>query len=192
MMEFRALKKAVTALLGDSSQGEFKVVGYEPFPQDAADYKGKDRTVRVFYPGGEFSNQASEQYDHEFKLAVELCVTAAAESDLDTLMNGDATQQELAYAMASMRDSADIVDDQFDELLDLVFNVLASPANKWLGLAKYRVKEASIQALKKNRLLPFGEHAVLTGSVVFNIKMVEKAKGGAVPTKHVGDNLTIE
>lgn len=192
MMEFRLLKDSVINLLGAASQGEYQVKGYEPFPQDAADYRGKNRTVRVLYPGGEFSNQNSEIYDHEFKLDVEMCVTADAETDLDTLMNGDATQQELALAMASMRDSAEVADRQFDELLDLVFNVLASPANKWLGLEAYRVKSASILDTKKNRLLPFGEHAVLTGKIVFGIIMVEKATGGAVPTKLAGNNLTIE
>lgn len=192
MMEFRVLTKSVTRLLGDSAQGEYKVLGHEPFPQDASEYKGKNRTVRVFYPGGEFSNQASEAYDHEFKLRVEMCVTADAETDLDTLLNGDSTQQELAYAMASMRDSADVANSQFDEMIDLVFNVLASPSNKWLGLEKYRVKEASVLDSKKNRLLPFGEHAVLTGWITLGIKMREEATGGAVPTKLAGNNLTIE
>lgn len=192
MMDFRVLTDSVINLLGDASQGEYKVLGYEPFPQDASAYKGKNRTVRVFYPGGSFSNQSSEQYDHDFELKVEMCVTADAETDLDALLNGDSTQQELAYAMGSMRDSADVANRQFDELLDLVFNVLASPGNKWLGLDKYRVKKASILDTKKNRLLPFGEHAVLTGWITLGIQMVETATGGAVPTKQTAMSLTLE
>jgi hypothetical protein len=190
--EFIAVTQAVASLLNANSAGEFQVIDHEQFPGDAKDFMGKNRTVRVFYTGGKFMNHTRNRYDHDFELSVEMCVTAEAETDLSTLMNENATQAELAAAMASMRPSAGLVEKQFNELLGLVMDILGDPANQWLGLEKYRVKGNDFIEVKKDRLLPFGEYAVLTGVLVLGITVVEELQTSIVPSVRTGDTLTIE
>lgn len=190
--EFIEVSQATADLLVANANGEFVVVGYEPFPRDVRDYLGRGRTVRVFYSGGKFSEHRRNQYDHYFELSVELCVAAEAETDLDTLMDGSATQVELAAAMASVRPSAGVAEKQFNELLGLVMDILGDPANAWLGLDKYRVKGNDFVEVKKDRLLPFGEHAVLTGVLVLGITVVEKLQTSVVPSVRTHDTLVIE
>ncbi len=190
--EFIEVSQAAANLLSAASNGEFRVIDHEQFPGDVKDFTGKGRTVRVFYTGGKFSNHTRNRYDHDFELSIEMCVTAKAESDLSTLMDPDATQLELAAAMASMRPSAGIVEKQFNELLGLVMDILGDPANQWFGLEKYRVKGNDFIEVKKERLLPFGEYAVLTGVLVLGITVVEKLQTSVVPTVRTGDTLTIE
>lgn len=190
--EFTAVTRAIADLLKAGANGEFQVVDHEPFPGDAKDYIGKNRTVRVFYSGGKFNNHRRELYDHEFEISVEMCVTAEAETDLDTLMNSNATQAQLALAMASMRTSAGVADTQFNELLGMVMDILGDPANQWLGLEKYRVKGNDFIEVKKDRLLPFGEYAVLTGVLVLGITVVEKLQTSVTPSQRTYDTLTIE
>lgn len=192
MMEFRVVEKAMVNLLGDNARGEFRVIGYEQFPQGATSFLGKNRVVRIFYSGGDFTLQAGSIHNHEFEMTAEMCVTADAEGDLDTLLNASATQEQLALAMSSMRPSADVANDAANELIDLVFNIIGNPENLWLGLEPYRVKGVRILKVRKDRLIPYGEHAVITATLVTGITVVENANGGRVPTKRTADTLTIE
>jgi hypothetical protein len=190
--EFIAVCQAMADLLKANSNGEFVVVDHEPFPGDVQDYLGKGRIVRVFYTGGDFTNHRREKYDHDFKVDVEMCVTAEAESDLTTLMDSNATQAELAAAMASMRPSASIVDRSFNELLGMVMDILGNPENQWVGLEKYRVKGNDFLETKKDRLLPFGEYAVLTGTLTVGMMVVENLQSSVVPTTREADTLVIQ
>lgn len=190
--DFIEVSQAVADLLSSNANGEFKVIDHEPFPSDVKDYTGKERTIRVFYSGGKFDNHTRNRYDHTFELNIEMCVTAQAETDLDTLMNSNATQVQLAVAMASMRPSASIVDQQFNELLGMVMDILGDPVNQWLGLEKYRVKGMDFEEVKKDRLLPFGEYAILTGVLVLGITVVENLQTSVVPVVRDEDTLQIE
>ena len=189
---FIAVARAMADLLKTNSNGEFLVIDHEPFPGDAKDYIGKNRTVRVFYSGGKFDNHTRNRYDHTFEINVEMCVTAEAETDLTTLMDSNASQAQLAAAMASMRTSAGIADKAFDELLGLVMDILGDPANQWMGLEKYRVKGNDFMEIKKDRLLPFGEYAVLTGVLVVGIAVVETLETSVVCSPRDGDTLQFE
>lgn len=190
--EFIAVSQSVADMLRAASNDEFIVVDHEPFPQDVQDYVGKNRTVRVFYSGGKLSNHARNRYDHDFDLNIEMIVAAEAESDLTTLANESATQAELAAAMASMRPSAGLADMQFNELLSLVMDILGDPANRFLGLDRYRVKSSDFTEIRKDRLLPFGEYAILTGVLVMRVTVVENLDTSVVPTTREGDLLQIE
>jgi hypothetical protein len=190
--EFIAVSQAVADLLRNAANGEFLVLDHEPFPQDVQDYVGKNRTVRVFYGGGKLSNHARNRYDHEFELNIEMIVASEAESDLATLMDSNASQAELATAMASMRPSAAIADRQFNELLGMVMDILGNPANRMLGLEKYRVKGSDFTEIRKDRLLPFGEYAILTGVLVMHVTVVENLETSVAPFLRDGDLLTIE
>lgn len=190
--EFIEVSQAVADLLRTNANGEFVVIDHEPFPGNIEDYTGKNRTVRVFYSGGKFDNHTRNRYDHEFELSIEMCVTAEAETDLSTLMDANATQAQLAAAMASMRPSAAIADQQFNELLGMVMDILGDPVNQWLGLEKYRVKGMDFEDAKKDRLLPFGEYAILTGALTLGITVVENLQTSVVPVVRDEDTLQIE
>lgn len=190
--EFIVVSQAVADLLKDNANGEFQVVDHEPFPGDVRNFTGKNRTVRVWYSGGKFDNHTRNRYDHEFELNIEMCVTAEAESDLTTLMDESASPAELALAMASMRPSASVVERQFNELLGMVMDILGDPANQGLGFDDYRVKGMNFQDVKKDRLLPFGEYAILTGVLVLGITVVENLQTSVVPAVRDADSLRIE
>lgn len=189
---FIAVSDAVADLLKSNSAGEFIVVDHEPFPGDASDYAGKNRTVRVFYSGGKFDNHRRNMYDHEFEINIEMIVTAEAESDLSTLADENATQVELAAAMASMRTSAAVADKQFNELLGMVMDILGDPANRYLGLAETAIVGNDFVEAKKDRLLPFGEYAILTGTLTVGFTVIESLETSAVCSVRDGDTLQFE
>lgn len=182
----------VRAILGSKAGNEYNVVGYEQFPQDAANYRLKNRTVRVFYSEGEILRSTGKTQAHAFKIDLEMCVSAEAESDLDTLANAGATQAQLAAALASTRPSAQQANDQYDEFATLLYEELTDPANFDLGIQEKWLQQWGVKRIKKDRLLPYGENAVVSGVISIEAVVHEQTVSSVRPTNRVADTLTLK
>jgi len=174
-MNFIAAKAAVVKLLEDNANGQFRVVSYEPLPAQAKDFTGTDRTVRVFYSGGRFDNDSlSTPTMHNIEMTLEMVATASSHTDLGVIDDPASSDSQRAAALVGTQPAALLVDESWDEFASLLWNILMTPENRWLGMSKYIIGNRRIEEIKKDRLVPVGKMCILTGfiSLSFNIKEV--------------------
>jgi len=178
MMNFVAAKKAVVKLLEENANGLYRVVSYEPMPRAAKDFEGNNRTVRAFYSGGTFPEQAlTTPAMHDIDMTLEMVVTASSETDLGVLSDPTSTDAQRASAMASTTPAALLADDSFDEFASILWNVIMSPGNQWLGMDKYVIGNRWVPSIKKDRLIPHGEVCILTGFLSLKFNLEETSVG---------------
>jgi len=176
-MKFIDAKQAIVNLVGSNANGEFRVVGYEPFPQDAKDFVGKNRTVRIFYSGGKFDGAITTPVAHDIEMMLEMVAVAKNKVDLDILDDPNSTQIQRAAALAGTQPAAEIVDASMDEFISLLWNILMAPQNQWLGLGKYVIGNRMVKEIKKDRLVPVGKMAILTAYMSLSFSIQEVSKG---------------
>jgi hypothetical protein len=194
-MEFIAIRNALIALLGSNAAGQFRVVGFQQQAQGAKEVLDLGRSVQVFYSEGSFPKSGgspSGPYQHEMTYRLELAVSKAAEGDIATIENPTSTPAQIATALAGMQDSAQLADESFDEMVELIYQIimaadhididLSDPVgNRWLG------------SVKKNQPIPRGALVVLTGEMLFTCKMPEQVTGLAgTPGEIVSTEIEIE
>jgi hypothetical protein len=182
MMQFRTIKTALTNLLGAQAAGRYTVEGYQRQSHSAEEILNNLRHVSVYYVSGAFpeNESALEQgpYDHEMTFRVELLLSADSKADLTALTNANATAAQYAAALAASLPASANADSIFDELVDIVWNILIDTPNRDLGLAQYTIERRWIRNVQKEHPLPRGEYMVLAGTMDYVCRAIEKT--GAV------------
>jgi hypothetical protein len=179
-MAFRSVKTKLVELLGTEAAGRYKVVGYEPQPQNASQYTKSNRTIRAFSSGGEFPESATSvggPAKHDNTMMLEMVVTASSEIDLGTLEDSNSTDAQRATALAGTTPAAQIADEEFDEFVDIIWNILMVPKNQWLNDTKYKVGSRSVPAWKKDKIIPMGNYVIVTGYIRLDFNVEEVATG---------------
>ncbi len=180
MMMFRTLKAAVVTLLGDAAAGRFRVVGYKPRAMAAEEARGVLKTVQVFYTAGRFPKSGGSLMGpmaHDVTLKVDLAVACATVGDLAALTNPDSTPAEYVAALESFQESADAADEQFDELADIVFQILTDGENLDLGLGTGFTSNRWIESIEKTGPSPRGEFVAINGSLDLTCRVDEELLG---------------
>jgi hypothetical protein len=194
-MNFIIVKDALIALLGTEAASRYRTIGFQQQGQSAEEIKDTDRSVQVFYSEGTFPKSGgslSGPYLHKITIRIELAISEPARGDLATLNNPSATPSQLATAIAAMQDAAQLADNNFDELVDIIFNIIMSAENVDLGLST-PIGTRWIDSVKKNQPLPRGEYIVLTGEMLFTCVMDEQATGAASTTgEGIGTEVEID
>ena len=180
-MAFRIIKESlVNAVLGPSELGRFRTVGFRRQGRAAEEVAGVKRTVQAFYAGGEFSKSAGrtigpKQHDITFRL--ELSVAAASRVDLSLISSGAASPVQISLALSEFQEASALADDSFDELAEIVFQIIMDARNADLGLAKGVLSNRWISRISKDEPLPRGEMVVLTGSMELTCRAAEAVTG---------------
>ena len=181
MMLFRKVKQSITNnVLGPAEDGRFQTIGFQRQTNDAEDSLDSLRHVQVFWSSSDFPKRGSGlqgPYKNEISFRIEMSAAKAAEIDLEILNDELATAAEKATALASFQEAADLVDDSFDELFDIVFQIIMDARNIDLGMPEGVVAERWISQAKKDDPIPAGELAMLTGSAVLTCSVSEQAPG---------------
>jgi hypothetical protein len=184
-MQFRTMKAWLVNYLGAHSvAGGFRVVGYADAGIDSAQLKGSNRMLQVFVSGGEIPAKSSAKCGpvvHDVAFSVELLTACASSVDLSVLNDPAATSGEIAAALAASQKAAAIADDDFDEFLDIVFNLLMDNEQQDLGHPG-EVASRWIKSWKKGSPLNRGEHVILPGTIDFSFRVSEEITGCAVIT----------
>jgi hypothetical protein len=188
-MTFRLVKSALVDLLAANAGGAFRVEGAQQQAQDANEFTGVKRSVRVFYSSGNFpksGGSANGPFDHDLRFGLQLTVVQPASVDLAVLEDPTATGSQRVAALAASDAAADLADASFDEFADLVFQIIMDARNEDLGLPAYTVGSRWIESVTKNNIDPLGEYVALTGTVSFTCS-VEETNSGETPI--LGDTL---
>lgn len=196
MMNFRAVNKAIIALLGTSAAARFTVTGYEAQGVAASEVRGKKRNVQSFFTQGVFPKGSGRAYgatDHYMTFTLGFTVSAAATCNL-SIINSDppANAAAITAALAAMQDAAAVAGDSMDELFDLVYQILMDARNIDLGLPIGTVTDRWVGTIKKDSPMPMGTLLVLTGEAHYTCRTCEAITGDAGAVMTGGVDASIE
>jgi hypothetical protein len=180
MMTFRTIKASTLQILADAAAARFNVVGYQKQTKNESESKLNNRTVQLFYKDGDFPNAGGANTDvtkHTATYALQLTVSAPSKVDLNVLQNPTSTEGQLSAAVNALQESAAICDDLFDELVDIVYQIIMDARNYDLGQPKGTIADRWISSAQKDDPVPRGALTTLTGMLLFTVKMMETVDG---------------
>lgn len=180
MMNFRIITKAIIDLLGGAAAGRFLVAGYRVQAEGAETFKGNKRTVQVYYSNGNFSKSAGRQNgspQHRMTFAIGLTVSAPSKVDLNLINNPASTSDAIMLAMSSMQNAAQIADESFDELANIVYQILMDLQNFDLNLSIGTMSDRWIDSIEKDAPQPQGSLVTLTGTLQYTCNTCEDIVG---------------
>lgn len=195
MMNFRVISEALTSVLGAAAGGRFAVMGYRRQGSDAAEFRGTGRRVQAYYASGDFpksSGRLTGDTQHMLTYHVDLSVSAAATMDLDAINNPNATPSQIAAIMAAGLDANFRADQSFDDLLELVYQILMDGRNFDLGLPTGTVSSRWVGSIQKDDPQPRGALVMLTGRLQYTCQTAEVITGETgVPCQSIGTIVDI-
>ena len=181
MMNFRKIKTSITEkVLGPAEGGRYKTIGYQRQNTDIEDILGKNRTVQVFFSSSDFPKNASAlqgPFKHEPSYRIELAVAEDSAVNLTALKDENATDADREKAWKSFVEAGDAADDSFDELAEIVFQVLMDARNIDLGMPIGTVADRWVGQIRKDDPEPTGEYVMLTGAMMLTCSTSEAAAG---------------
>lgn len=180
MMNFRVVNQAIIDTLGASAAGAFQVVGYRRQVKSAEEVKGAKRMVQSYYAAGDFPKSAGRQtgpVQHNMVFSIGLTVSAAAKVDLAAINTPGAPEASISSALSALQEGAAEADLLFDELTDLVYQILMDGRNFDLGLTKGTISKRWVDNIRKDAPTPEGRLVVLTGTIQYSCNTVEQITG---------------
>lgn len=181
-MQFRELKAAVVNLLGAAAAGRYTVAGYQKRGVAAEEVRDDLRLVQVFYQGGKFPESAGSLAGpaaHDVTLRIEMAAGTGAKGDLSPLADPAATPAQLQAALASFQDASLLADGSFDELADIIYQILMNTRNIDLGRPVGYVANRWISGIDKQAPNARGEFVIVPGSIDLTCRIVEVFDGDA-------------
>jgi hypothetical protein len=180
-MTFEVIRDALKTTLTASASGRFNVDTFQRQSHAADELVGSNRHVSVFYRSGSFDKGRSAwlqgPFRHGMTFAVDLLLAAPAKMDLTVLKDPNATPQELMSALAALQEAGDVANLSWDELADIVWNILMDPRNSDLGLPAGTISDRWIANVQKESPAPMGEYVLLSGTMDFTCNAVETPAG---------------
>lgn len=179
-MLFREIKKKLVEILKIASSGRFQTVGYQYQGIDAAQIVDSNRMVQIYYDSGKFPKSASSingPFQHDMTFNVNMLVSKAAEGDLAPLLDESSTPAERATALENFKNAALLVDESFDELAEIIWQILTDGENYNLNLSKGSIANRWIENIQKNDPLGLGDFVVLTGFMSLKCRAEEEVLG---------------
>lgn len=180
MMMFRHVKDWIVDYLGrNASRNGFRVVGFNDSDIDASQLRGTSRLVQVFVRSGEMPAKSSPFVGpvvHDVSVAVELLTACASSVDLSVLESETATPAQIATALAASQKAAQLADEDFDELFEVVYRLLMANDVQDLGYPG-EVSRRWSPSWKKAAPLNRGESVIIAGSIEFGFQVSESLTG---------------
>jgi hypothetical protein len=179
-MNFRNLVSSVATLLVNNAAGRFRVLNFQKQAQSADEVKETNKSVQVYYSGGEFPKAAGSlggPYSHDITLNVDLMVSMLTKGDLVVFDNPSATPAQVLAAIGNLQKGDAKVQEEMDEFFDDVFQILMDARNFDLGIVDGTMASRWIEEFKKDPILKRGEFAVLTGHCKYTCRMDETVGG---------------
>lgn len=184
MMNFRVATAALIAILGDAAVGRYRVAGYQPDRQHADELEGMNRLVTVFFQQSGFAKQGSTlngPTQNNITVGIILQVASAVSVDVLTLEDPESSDAERMAALAGAQDSAYLCDQSFDELSDIVYQIIMNATNKGFGLPKGTVVNRFIESITKDEPIrqtgSDGELFLLNGVIQLTCRVEEIVLG---------------
>ncbi len=195
-MVFRQVKSYLVAQLEAEAAGRYQVAGYQKQVISADDVKDALRLVQVFWERTDFpaaSYRQSETRTTEATFRIRLITAAGAEIDLVTLNSDASTSAQKKAALLAISNAAARADDSFDELAEIVYQIIEDATRRKLGTSGGIVSNRRLSSIDKDEIEEQGDLVVLTGSAVLTVRLEESITGGTTtPLTTIDLTLTQE
>ena len=167
--------------LGDNSNGEYFVVGYQKQRKNAMAVRGK-RMVQVFHSGGSFPRGKSAiNYTTAYDAiaTVRLMVSEPARADLAVLNNPQSTDSDRQNALAASMDAEDRANKSMDALFSRMFELIMGGDGEHFGSTDkpYTVADRWGHDFKKEATLKDGSLIVINGYYDISFTVEEIPEG---------------
>ena len=179
-MNFRLIKQGIINILRDAENGRYQTIDFQRQVKSAEEALDNLRFVQVYYSSGQFpksSGRNTGPTQHDISYRIEFTISSAASGDLSVLSDPSSTDQERAVALAAFQEASDLVDDSFDELFDIIYQVLMSPINYNFEQPVGIVSNRWFDQIQKDEPEPQGEYVVLTGAALLTLRATEDIVG---------------
>jgi hypothetical protein len=178
-MQFRTVKAAIVSVLGAAEAGRFRTIGHQSQSQGAETIKGSLRSVRVYYGAGNFpknSGSITGPNQHDISFNIELAVSEPTKVDLAVLDNPASTDGQRAAALLAATEADELADASFDELADIVYQILMDARNSEFGLQD-EVANRWVQSINKDQIGRVGGLCTVTGTIQLTLRVAEDIVG---------------
>lgn len=179
-MNFRKLKAKLIETLGSAEAGRFRTIGYQHQKTAASEIIGTLRSVVIYYNQSQFlkpSSQMLGSVQHEVQYKIDLRVSEAAAGDIAILNNVGSTPLQRAAALSSFQEATARADEAFDELAEIVYQILEDARNYDYGMDKGLISNRWISEIQKDPIESEGEYVVITGTMPLMCRLVETIEG---------------
>ena len=146
-------------------------------------HSGK-RSLKAFFQNGGFAKQGSTlngPTQHNIIIGIILQVASAASMDVAVLEDPNSTDVQRLAALENSQNSALVCDQSFDELLDIVYQIIMSPLNRGFGLTKGTVVNRFVDSVTKDEPIrqtgSDGELFLLSGIIQLSCRVEETVVG---------------
>lgn len=196
MMNFRLIAASIAKILQDSSGNCFRVTTEQTLGKAAEQMLGNNRLVEVYHRTGQPQLESSAYSGGPIQelnsYQIELSVAGDAKLDLETLKRVDAQSYEKAGVLATPQFASVVANESFDELMELVMQILLDPRNIDMGMPEGIVGKRWISDRRKDDPQLQGDLVVLTGVLVLSLLVEEQITGA--PILGTGDihNITLD
>ena len=165
-MVFEQVRDALEALLIANQGALFRTIGEQKQSTDAEQVKGNLRTVQVFYSEGNYPKGKSSRQLLSHEITIQLLYTASspAKVDLSVLNDPESSASAKQAALLAASEGSRLTDRLMDELRRIVTQIIMSPINQDLGMAKYVVSNTWLNNFRKSQPINKGNLFLLTGS----------------------------
>lgn len=177
-MQFQAVRDAIEATLNADAAARYQVIGYQV--QATSAEERAIPTVAVYYGSGDFPQSGGSiagPNKHNATFRLEFTVTANPQGDLATLQDENATQAQLATALATFQNAAREADRLLDQLISDVYGVVMDARNELFGLNVGDVSSRWMGNINKDNPVPKGEVVMLTGNAQLTCTVEEAVLG---------------
>jgi len=179
-MLFRTVKDQIVKILGDSSDGTFRVIGYQGQSKSTDELTFHEREVQVYYSGGDFPKMSGRQRgpkSHDMTFQIDMSASAAALGDLSILESSTATAKQKAIAISSMREAKEMADKLIDVLIDAVYQILMDARNEGLKLTKGEISKPWVDRIQKDTIIESGDLVLKTANMKYTCRAQESVPG---------------
>lgn len=179
-MTFATVAQNITSILGSAAAGRYRVIGYQSQSDDASEYNGYSRLVRVYYSEGNYprnSGGISGPIMHDASFDIELSVTKSAIGDLATLNDPGSTPVQLQTALAGVKHAEQAANESWDELYEIIFGIIMDARNVDLGMPVGDISDRWIAQSKKDEPLRIGGLVMITGIAQLEVRIDEPILG---------------
>lgn len=197
MMLFRTIRDAIKNYIAEQSRGDFTVVGAQRRGKGARTVLNLDRLVEIYYARGEFPKGGGAGHNtnqHNMTFRIDLTVSRAVEGDVATIEDPNSTAEEMAVAIAQMKESGVLADESLDELFDCVYQILMDATALDFGLEIGVVASRWVSQLSKDEPVKIGNYTILTGSMILTCGTAEPVYGykGVEADPEMGAEVDLE
>ena len=172
------VRDSIVKILGDSSAGNFNVIGYKEISIDESELTVPLVTVQI--DRSDFDNGSSGilgPYKNDAKCIITIIGSAASDIDLSVIEDPSATVEQKQAAIAAMKSAEENAQKLIEYAIHDIFNIINGVDNFDLGQDDGVIKSRSLSGFKVNDKMVSGELVTVFAEMYLDFTVNEDVTG---------------